>query len=112
PGYRCALLYCGFGPFDVTLTFARDRLDVTHGKILELLLHRFVSLLFSAARKTAYRDRMRSANGCGGGHCRHTCCNGDETTCASRGRAGGSDVNDDRHRGPEEALHNLLRRIE
>src|SRR5205823_4413305 len=44
--------------------------------------------------------------------CRDAGGNRDETTRAGCGRAGGSDINDDRHRRAEKALHDLLRRIE
>src|SRR5205807_216361 len=96
----------------ITLALASDCLDIAHGKILQLLLHRFVGLLLSATRKAAYGDRMRCANGCGRGHCRDAGSNSDETPRASRGRACGSDVDDDWHRRAEKTLHNLLCRIE
>ena len=111
-GDRCAFLYRRLGPLDVTLALASDRLDVAHGKILQLLFHRFVGLFFSAAGKAAYRDRMRGADCRGRRHCRDARRNGNETTRAGCGRAGRSDINHDRHRGPEKALHDRLRRIE
>src|SRR5213080_3173979 len=46
------------------------------------------------------------------GHGRDAGGNSDETTGAGCGCAGGSDINDDRHRRSKEALHDLLRRIE
>src|SRR4030095_7647549 len=108
----CTFLYRRLGPLDVTLALASDCLDVAHRKILQLLFHRFVGLFFSATGKTAYRDRMGGAN-CGGrGHRRDTGCNGDETTRACRSGARWSDINDDRDRRAEKALHNLLRRIQ
>lgn len=55
---------------------------------------------------------MRGPDCRGWRHCRDARGNSDETTCAGCGCASRSDINDDRQRGAEEALHDLLRRIE
>ena len=55
---------------------------------------------------------MRRADCRGRSHCRDAGGNSDEATCAGCGRAGRSDINDDRHRRPKKALHDLLRGIE
>src|SRR5262249_2552376 len=82
------------------------------GKILELLLHCLVRLLFAATWKTADRDRVRGTDSGGRGHCRDAGRERDETACAGRGCPGRRDVNNDRNWRTEEALHNFLRRIE
>src|ERR1700736_3950339 len=94
------------------MAFAGDRLDVAHGKILELLLHGVVGLLFAAGRITTQRYWVGSTDGGGRRHRGDACGNGNEATGTGRGRTCRSNVNDHWQRRPQKALHDRLRRVE